>query len=99
MVVMVKLAPIVGAATVTAAVFQMNAESPWSTLWRLGISILLGVFVTLVGAIYQNLNRRLGSLEGAAKSDFVPRVEYDRRHEDLLRQLDRIEDALRRTRN
>jgi hypothetical protein len=59
------------------------------------MSLALGVFVTLVGAIYQNLNRRLEGLEKAAEEKLVTRREYDQWKETISKQLTRIEDALK----
>ena len=88
-----KVAPFLGGTLVLLS-FQVNAATGLSDLWRIIMSVCLAVFVTLVGAIYQNLNRRLEVLEVTAKNDLVSRREYDTRHNDLIRQLDRIEKAL-----
>jgi hypothetical protein len=91
--VLAKIAPLIGGFVVIAS-FQDTSGNVWTEAWRIGMSVGLGVFIALVGAIYQNLNRRLESLETAAKTDLVPRREYDSRHGDLVKQLDRIEAVL-----
>jgi len=92
-----KIAPLVGAAAFVAAIEAGGADGgPWAELWRIGISSALAVFISLVGMIYQNMNRRLNILETAARDDFVSHREYEGRHNDLKEQLDRIERLMER---
>jgi hypothetical protein len=90
-----KIAPVVGGVVIVTS-FQTNASGFMGELWRISMSVALGVFITLVGAIYQNLNRRIESLETAAKSDFVSRREYDATKDLMIKQLNRIEELLLR---
>jgi len=90
-----KIAPLLGAFVFVSSIEATTANSTmWSDMWRIGMSVALGVFITLVGMIYQNLNRRLETLENVAREEMVPRREYDHRHEDLINRLNRIENAL-----
>ena len=89
-----KIAPFVGLTMIIAAFETEGAGNLWIGVWRIALSVALGIFVALVGAIYQNLSRRLETLEVAAKTDFLPRREYDARHGDVIRQLDRIENLV-----
>lgn len=93
--ILAKIAPILGVSVILLS-FQDSGIGPISDAWRIMMSTALAVFVTLVGAIYQNLNRRLEALEVAAKNDFVPRREYDQRHQDLRDSQQRIEDKIDR---
>ena len=86
-----KVAPFLGLTMIIAAFQTEGNGSMWLGIWRIVLSVAMGVFVARVGAIYQNLHRRLESREITAKNDFVPRREYDARHAELIRQLDRIE--------
>ena len=87
-----KIAPYAGAVAFIASFEAGGATgNPWLEIWRVGFSGALGIFIALVGAIYQNMNRRLISLEKAAEDKFIPRLEYEQRHEDLKEQLNRIE--------
>lgn len=93
--VLAKIAPFLGGVVFVSSLEATAKEADiWVDLWRVGMSVGLGVFVTLVGAIYQNLNKRLERIEIATKNDFVPRQEYDSRHEDVKDQLNRIENAI-----
>lgn len=99
-----KISPVIGGFVILSS-FQASSSSPgpWVELWRIAMSVALGVFVALVGAIYQNINRRLETVEATVRTiqreagcNFVSRSEYDGRHNDVVRQLDRIENALMR---
>jgi hypothetical protein len=93
--ILAKVAPLLGVFVFVSSVEATTAQtSAWTDMWRIGMSVALGVFVTLVGAIYQNLNRRLEAVETVARQDLVTRREYDGRHSDLVHQLDRIEAAV-----
>jgi len=92
--VLAKVAPWVGGLTFFAAIEATGSTDAWTEVWRICMSAGLGIFVTLVGAIYKNMDRRLEALEEAAKNDFVPRKEYDSRHDDMIRQLDMIHKAV-----
>lgn len=85
-----KSAPVLGGALVLASL-QAASESLGATIWRIVLSAALAVFVTMVGAIYQNLNRRIESLEDAAKTQLVQRNEYETYTVMIKGQLDRIE--------
>lgn len=90
-----KIAPVIGVFVFISAIQATGSEvGLWTELWRIGMSIGLGIFVTLVGMIYQNLNKRLEVLENVAREDMVPRKEYDHRHDDLIDRLKRIETAV-----
>ena len=91
--VLARVSPVVGLVVIFSSV-ESHEGGPWTEIWRIALSIALGVFVALVGAIYQNINRRVESFELAAKTDFVPRKEYESRHQDLMSRFDRIEDLI-----
>lgn len=86
-----RIAPVVGGATIIIAVQAPPPNDPWGEVWRIGLSTCLGIFVTLAGLIYKNINDRVGKLESAAKDEFVPRREYESRHADIMRQIDRLQ--------
>jgi len=92
-VILAKAAPYLGGFVIFAS-FQNTGDTWTATIWRTAISVALATFVTLVGAIYQNLNRRLEVLEAAARGELLPRKEYEARHEDLKQQLTRIENLV-----
>src|SRR5208337_2477436 len=94
--ILAKISPAIGLVVIVASLELDGEAGFWPGVWRISMSIALGVFVTLVGAIYQNLNRRLEAIELSAKNDFVPRKEYDSRQQDMIRQLERIENLLTR---
>jgi hypothetical protein len=85
------LAPLVGGVTVYSS---LQAEIPgsdhWQDVWRVGMSIGLGVFVTLVGMIYKGMDARIKDLEKAANDKFVTIREYDLRHTELVKRLDEM---------
>jgi len=92
-----KVAPFVGAFAFIASVEATpTAESPWLTLWRIGLTAAIGIFVGLAGAIYHNVTNRIGSLEKLAKDDLVPRREHAVELKGIKEQLDRIEHQRRR---
>ena len=88
-----KIAPLLGAALIVVSL-QAGHESTFADIWRIGMSVALGVFVALVGAIYQNLNKRIEALE-ETKKDFVTFREYDKRHDDLKDQYDKRHEDLK----
>ncbi len=86
-----KATPYVGAFVIVVSVVESSqSNSPWTDLWRVAISVSLGIFVTLVGMIYHNMETRVSNLE---RSD-LPRLEYEMRHTEVQRQIDRIEKHL-----
>jgi hypothetical protein len=101
-IVLAKVAPWAGGFVVVASVEAgQTGGGEWTEVWRVGMSAALGIFVALVGAIYQNVNRRLTDIEEGskkAKDEFVTLREYNGRHGDLKEQLDRIESNVGRKR-
>jgi hypothetical protein len=71
-----KTSPVLGCMVIFSSIESFNG-GPWMEVWRVAISVAGGVFIALVGMIYQNLNRRVETLEKGSRSDFVPRKEYD----------------------
>ena len=92
-----KLAPWLGAFVFLASIEATKSEDTWTQLWRIGMSAGLGIFVALVGAIYRNMEKRQTAVENAIaeiRRDFLPRTEYSSRHDDLIKQFDRIYNAV-----
>lgn len=85
-----KIAPVIGGVTIIASLIDTDSSSTWSALWRIAISVSLGVFVALVGMIYHNIESRVSKLEVSS----VPEGEYEMRHIDLQKNLERIEKHL-----
>lgn len=54
-----KVTPILGGLTFIAALQAQAESSPWVDLWRMGVTLGIGIFVTLCGVIWRDLNRRL----------------------------------------
>lgn len=88
--VLAKITPYIGGAVIVASIIQTQDSSPLTDLWRVAISVALGVFVTLVGMIYHNMESRVGTVE----SNYMPRLEYTARSAELDRHLERIEKHL-----
>jgi len=86
-----KISPVIGGFVILAS-FESDGggNSPWTEIWRISMSVALGVFVALVGMIYKNINDRLENMEKRQEL-YVTLREYDARHEDMKNQLDRIE--------
>ena len=92
-----KIAPWIGAFVFLASIESSGVSDAWTQLWRIGMSAGLGIFVALVGAIYRNMERRQTATEKdieEIRRDFLPRSEYSSRHDDVLRQFDRIYNAV-----
>lgn len=86
-----KAAPLVGGVVIISSIIDASQEgTPWTDVWRIAISISLGVFITLVGMIYHNMENRTANLE----KNCLGRTEYDRANLELERHLDRIEKHL-----
>jgi hypothetical protein len=86
-----KAAPLVGGVVIISSIIDSSQQiSPWTDVWRVAISVSLGVFITLVGMIYHNMESRTANLE----KNCLGRTEYDMRNLDLERHLDRIEKHL-----
>ena len=88
-----KVAPWVGGTMVLAALEADGRSDLGTEIWRVTLSVILGIFVALAGTIYRDVNRRIAALE-AARDGFVPRKEYDERHNDVKESLNRIEAAI-----
>jgi hypothetical protein len=86
-----KAAPLVGGVVIISSLIDASQQTtPWTDVWRVAISVALGVFITLVGMIYHNMENRVAGLE----KNCLGRTEYDMRNIDLERHLDRIEKHL-----
>lgn len=86
-----KVAPIVGGIVIISSIIDSGQQStPWTDIWRVAISVALGIFITLVGMIYHNMENRVAMLE----KNCLGRTEYDMRNLDLERHLDRMEKHL-----
>lgn len=53
-----KITPVFGGITFVAAV-QSELNSPWVDVWRLTLTLGIGIFVTLCGVIWRDINRRM----------------------------------------
>src|ERR1035437_9027892 len=91
---MTRASPIIGGAVVLA-VAVMESEVGPNSLWVSGIGIVVGVFITLTGMLYHNLENRLTDLE----KESLPRREFDIGHKSVQDQLERIEKHLSNTDN
>jgi hypothetical protein len=78
---------------VILSVLESNSGGSLDEIWRLFMSVGLGILVTLLGALYHNMDRRLTVIE----SKFIGREEYDRMCKDLVDHLSRIETHLEKT--
>jgi len=85
-----KISPIIGGFVIVASLESDGSGGPWTEIWRISMSVALGVFVALVGMIYKNINDRLENMEKRQEL-YVTLREYDARHADMKTQLDRIE--------
>lgn len=88
-----KLAPVVGLFVFVASV-EAGGSSAWTDVWRVAMSVGLGIFITLVGAIYKNIERRMGEVEAAIRTSLLPRAEFEALYENINRALERIENKL-----
>jgi hypothetical protein len=80
--------PLLGGLLILLAVDSPNGA--WNDVFRIVISIVLGVFVTLVGMLYHNLENRIKKIE-----DFsITRYEFKMSQDPLIAQLGRIEKHL-----
>jgi hypothetical protein len=68
------------------------------------LALFTQVLITVggLGAVYGTLKfqvedqaRRLTDVERKQDANFIPRSEYDRRHDDLLRQLQELREEMR----
>lgn len=69
--------------------------------WAHLILILL-IQILLLGAVWGSLSfqvadhaRRLDAIEKKQEDNFIPRSEYDKRHEDLIQQMRELREQLR----
>ena len=62
-----KMAPLFGGITFIAAVQAQVETSPFVEIWRFTLTLGIGIFVTLCGVIWRDLNRRLMEQERAQK--------------------------------
>jgi hypothetical protein len=81
-----KSAPVIAAVTLISSVESSPAD-PWTAVFRIGISSAVGVFLTLIGLVYLNLDKRITDIE----KEHVPRNEYSGQLENLKEWTKNIE--------
>lgn len=99
--VLAKVSPVIGVLAIFTSIQATgtNGSTTGYDLWRIAMTALVAAFVTLAGAIYQNMNRRIEILEKAkdeAPREYLRREEYEQRHKDMKEQMNRIENAVKR---
>lgn len=85
-----QLSPIVALCLIVAALLADDVGAA-TDIWRIVISIALGVFVTLAGMIYHNLESRVSRIEEKG----IVRTEWQLALNSQQSQMDRIEEHLR----
>lgn len=86
------VAPIVGAVAVLLAAEQLQPAAAVSSMWWPGVlSLILGIFVTLVGVVYRDQNRRLSAIEVVQeKNQEIFQTRLQQWHTDNKEELTKI---------
>ena len=82
------IAPLIGGLTVYSSLQLDTSGDHWQDVWRVGMSVGLGIFVTLVGMIYRGIDSRIKDLEKVTNDKFVTIREHDQRHAELMARFD-----------
>ena len=82
-----RVSPVVGFVIIAAAIIADES----SDTWKISLSVALGVFVTLTGMIYHNLESRLSKVE----DDALPRREFEIAHKAVQEYVDTSQRALK----
>ena len=63
-----KVTPLVGGFTMWAVIQAQVESSPWVEIWRMLLTLGIGIFVTLCGVIWRDMNRRQEEQEQIQKA-------------------------------
>ena len=90
---MARLSPLFGFLTLFYILQADSGNGAWVEIWRVLLSVGLGVVVTLLGMLHHNSDRRISIIE----ERYISREEYNVRHLELVEHLKRIETHLEKT--
>jgi hypothetical protein len=93
-----KSAPIIGLTSFVCIlidnVTQDPIGSPWIEVWRIGLTLAVGIFVTLCGVIYRDMNRRIDNLYKTHKEQYEENKNTLAANQRLLNEIKNRQDRV-----